>query len=213
VTSTHDVYKYIDPLEIHQGLTVFYSFPGSSRRMYSSPWKTVSLLATLAYADFYVSLNGSDAAAGTAHAPFKSFERAQEAVRGVVDAMDEDVKVFVAPGTYYLDEPLFFTDLDSGNNGHKVVWEAQDMDKGVDISGGYAIFFSLSRDERPKTHDLTPASQSPTGLWPSLVKESTRLQRPVDSRPAISLPTKSTLNALITLSTAHGLPTIPKATG
>lgn len=97
---------------------------------------TLGLLATLAHADFHVSLNGSDAAAGTAHAPFKSFERAQEAVRSVVEVMDEDVKVFIAPGTYYLDEPLLFTDLDSGNNGHKVVWEAQDMDEGVNISGG-----------------------------------------------------------------------------
>jgi hypothetical protein len=114
--------------------------------MFPPSWITLGLLATLAHADFYVSLNGSDTAAGTAHAPFKSFERAQKAVRGAVNSTKDDVRVYIAPGTYYLDEPLLFTDLDSGKNGHKVVWEAQDMDKGVNISGGYVAFF-LVKDE------------------------------------------------------------------
>jgi hypothetical protein len=104
--------------------------------LFPPSWITLGLLATLAHADFYVSLNGSDTAAGTAHAPFKSFEMAQKAVRSVVNTTKDDVRVYVAPGTYYLDEPLLFTDLDSGKNGHKVIWEAQDMHKGVNISGG-----------------------------------------------------------------------------
>jgi hypothetical protein len=115
--------------------------------MFPPSWVSVGLLATLASADFYVSLNGSDTAAGTAHTPFRSFGRAQKAVRGVVNNTNDDVRVYVAPGTYYLDEPLLFTDVDSGQHGHKVIWEAQDMDKGVNVSGGYVTFFL------PKTKD------------------------------------------------------------
>jgi hypothetical protein len=119
------------------------------KKMFPPAWTSVGLLATLASADFYVSLNGSDTAAGTAHTPFRSFERAQKAVRGVVDNTNDDVRVYVAPGTYYLDESLLFTDLDSGQHGHKVIWEAQDMDKGVNISGGCEyLFFFVSKDER-----------------------------------------------------------------
>jgi hypothetical protein len=170
----------------------------------------LGLLATLAYADLYVSLNGSDTAAGSVHAPFKSFERAQKAVRGVVNTMEDDIKVYVAPGTYYLDEPLFFTGPDSGNNGHKVVWEAQDMDKGVNISGGYVVVFFVSR---PMTDDLTPVPQSPIGLSPTLAKESILRQRRLDSRPAISSQIRSTPSVLIMLSTGPGSPITPRATG
>jgi len=104
--------------------------------MHTLSWLSLGPLATVAHADFYVALNGSDTSAGTAHAPFRSFERAQKAVRGVVNTTNDDVRVHVAPGTYYLDEPLLFTNLDSGHNGYKVIWEAQDMAKVVNISGG-----------------------------------------------------------------------------
>ena len=170
----------------------------------------MGLLATLVRADFFVSLNGSDTAAGTAHAPFKSFERAQKAVRGVVNTTNDDVKVYIAPGTYYLDEPLLFTDLDSGNNGHTVIWEAQDMDKGVNISAGYVVVFFVSR---PMTDDLTPVPQSPIGLSPTLAKESILRQRRLDSRPAISSQIRSTPSGLIMLSTGPGSPITPRATG
>lgn len=187
----------------------------SEKKMVLPAWVTLGILATLARADFYVSLSGSDSAAGTLHAPFKTFERAQKAVRGVVGAMEKDVKVLIAPGTYYLDEPLLFTDLDSGCNGHRVIWEAQDLEKGVNVSGGYVFPFSLviSRYERPQTHNRNPAPRSPTGPSPTLAMESTLLQLHPDSGPDISSRIKNTLNGLITLSIEPGSPTIPKATG
>ena len=181
--------------------------------MVSPPWITLGLLATLARADFFVSLNGSDTAAGTAHAPFKSFERAQKAVRGVVNTTNDDVKVYIAPGTYYLDEPLLFTDLDSGNNGHTVIWEAQDMDKGVNISGGYVTPFFLSNDEKLTTDNSTPALPSPTGLLPTLAEEYTRLQHPLDSGLVTFLPIRSMLSGPIMLSTELGSPITLRVTG
>jgi hypothetical protein len=181
--------------------------------MFPPSWMSVGLLATLASADFYVSLSGSDTAAGTAHTPFRSFGRAQKAVRGVVNNTNDDVRVYVAPGTYYLDEPLLFTDVDSGHNGHKIIWEAQDMDKGVNISGGYVFYFFASKYGDIKPDNPTPALQSPTGHSPTLAKASILLQRRLDSGPAISSPIRNTPNELITLSIELGWPTTPKATG
>jgi hypothetical protein len=182
------------------------------KKMFPPSWMSVGLLATLASADFYVSLNGSDTAAGTAHTPFRSFERAQKAVRGVVNNTNDDVRVYVAPGTYYLDEPLLFTDVDSGQHGHKVIWEAQDMDRGVNISGGCVIPILLRLERRTcRTDDSAPALQSPTGL--SLAMGSTRRPRHLDSGPAISSPIRNTPNELITLSIELGSPTTPRATG
>ncbi|KAK7398745.1 hypothetical protein QQX98_011889 [Neonectria punicea] len=53
--------------------------------------------------------------------------------------MGSDLKVIVAPGTYVLDEPLEFTADDSGFNGHRVIWEAKNFEKGVNISGGLRV--------------------------------------------------------------------------
>jgi hypothetical protein len=193
---------------------MFFYFQHSLPRMVSPSWIALGLLATLARADFYVSLNGSDAAAGTLSAPFKSFERAQKAVRGVLNTTGDDVRVYVAPGTYYLDQPLMFTDVDSGHNGHKVVWEAQDMDKGVNISGGWVIFFfNISKDEGFRTDNSTPAPKSPTGLSRTLAKGSILLQCTMDSGPAISSPIRNTLSGPIMLSIGLGSPTTPRATG
>ena len=181
--------------------------------MVSPPWITLGLLATLVRADFFVSLNGSDTAAGTAHAPFKSFERAQKAVRGVVNTTNDDVKVYIAPGTYYLDEPLLFTDLDSGNNGHTVIWEAQDMDKGVNISGGYVIHSSSRMTKSSGLTTQPPALRSPIGLSPKLAEKSTRLQHPLGSGLVTFTPIRSTLSGPIMLSTELGSPITLRVTG
>ncbi|KUL85897.1 hypothetical protein ZTR_06409 [Talaromyces verruculosus] len=53
--------------------------------------------------------------------------------------MTSDLYIYVGPGTYYLTAPLEFTSQDSGQNGHRVVWQAQDMTQGANISGGVPI--------------------------------------------------------------------------
>jgi hypothetical protein len=69
-----------------------------------------------------VSPTGSDTAPGTRERPFKSLERAQQAVREV--NADHDVTVELAGGIYRLAHPLLFTALDGGRNGHHVSWIA-----------------------------------------------------------------------------------------
>ncbi|HEY3710092.1 MAG TPA: discoidin domain-containing protein [Amycolatopsis sp.] len=49
---------------------------------------------------------------------------AQRVVRGLVDRMRGDVVVQLAGGTYRLDRPLELTDRDSGQHGHRVIWQA-----------------------------------------------------------------------------------------
>ena len=95
-----------------------------------------SLLLVPVWGHYYVAVNGNDSGPGSATVPFRTLERAQEAVRTSTKGMKSDLYVYVGPGTYYLNEPLKFTSEDSGQNGHRVVWQAQDMTKGANISGG-----------------------------------------------------------------------------
>ena len=62
--------------------------------------------------------------------------------------MTSDLRVIVAPSTYYLQTPLNFTANDSGTNGYRVIWEAQDLVRGVNILGGYVTRFTLARTTR-----------------------------------------------------------------
>jgi hypothetical protein len=73
--------------------------------------------------DVYVSPRGSDAAPGTAWAPVRTVQRAQQLVRGRVAHQRADLTVHLAGGTYRLGRPLALDARDSGGNGHRVVWQ------------------------------------------------------------------------------------------
>ena len=93
---------------------------------------------------FYVNpVTGSDSASGTtASAPFKTVERAMEAVRSYIaennGTMTGDIVVNLGEGRYELDDYLQFTEADSGNNGHKIIYQGAGVKKSV-ISGGKEI--------------------------------------------------------------------------
>lgn len=88
--------------------------------------------------DLYLDANSSASGAdGSAGKPFKSVEKAQSAVRKLTKTMDRDIVVHIADGEYFIDETLSFTTLDSGRNGHKVIWEAESGD--AVISGGIHV--------------------------------------------------------------------------
>ncbi|MDT4330067.1 right-handed parallel beta-helix repeat-containing protein [Methylomonas sp. MED-D] len=98
--------------------------------------------------DYFVGQNGNDAWSGTRQfpnesgndGPFKTLERAQQAIRTAKQSRgpDETIQVNIAGGTYYLDHSLLFNDTDSGTPNHEIVWQAQ---PGADtiLSGGQAI--------------------------------------------------------------------------
>lgn len=83
-----------------------------------------------------VSPSGDDHAAGTPERPFRSLERAQQAVRLLNN--DHDVVVQLAEGIYRLFQSLRFTAEDGGRNGHTVTWQATEGARPV-LSGAIPV--------------------------------------------------------------------------
>lgn len=89
-------------------------------------------------ADFYVAVDGDDGNPGTGAKPFRTFTRAQEAVRKLKKSTKEVITVFVRRGTYYLNEPLVFTPEDSVTEEQAIIYAAYLGEKPT-ISGGRKI--------------------------------------------------------------------------
>lgn len=89
--------------------------------------------------------DGSIPEDGTQAAPFRSLERARDAVRAFRKAVpEESVCVELAGGVYTLEKPFILTPEDSGTKNSPIVWRGADGEKAV-ISGGRT--FSNWRDE------------------------------------------------------------------
>ncbi len=122
-------------------------------RGWSSGWcvaRTLALLFVLLMAwpaagvTFYVAPDGSDAWSGMlakedgagSDGPFATLERAQEAVRAEVAAgLEEDVKVRIRGGTYYVPAGLSFGIEDSGNGEHRVVYAGFQRERAFLVGG------------------------------------------------------------------------------
>lgn len=128
--------------------------------MFGNRFLWTLLLASTTTAEFYVSLSGNDGNPGSIEQPFATLGRAQAAVRTCNGDLSSNLLVHVEAGTYYLDRALNFTALDSGSNGHRVVWTAETANGGVNISGGLPL-----TDWKP--YDTTRgiwAASAPIGL-------------------------------------------------
>lgn len=84
----------------------------------------------------FVSTTGNDAEAGTREHPFRTLERAQQAVWAASD--ESDVIVSLAGGIYRLRAPLYFGTADGGRNGHAVTWTALPGERPI-VSGALAV--------------------------------------------------------------------------
>lgn len=102
--------------------------------------------AAATQATFYVSPSGSDAAAGTKDAPFKTITQAQKAVRAINGSMTGDIEVILREGTYVLPSTVNFTEADGGKDGHYVRYKAADGEKPL-ITGGMQITGWTLHDE------------------------------------------------------------------
>jgi len=91
-----------------------------------------------AWKEFYVSVNGNDEAAGTKDSPFKTIEKAKEAVRKVSSEMQGDIIVNIEGGYHFLDDTLRFDVSDSGQNGFKIIYRGEKGNMPV-ISGGMKV--------------------------------------------------------------------------
>ncbi|MFC1760849.1 right-handed parallel beta-helix repeat-containing protein [Planctomycetota bacterium] len=93
----------------------------------ASLWYATSTQAeeTAIHSTYYVSPSGNDQNAGTEAAPFKTIEKARDAVRQINQTMTGDILVIVEGGEYPIDSTLLFNEKDSGKNGHTVTYRAK----------------------------------------------------------------------------------------
>ena len=107
------------------------------------------IISINAYAtDYYVNPQGNDEWTGglkTANAtqtdgPFKTLERAKQAIRGLKKSgtYNDKVTVNIAGGTYTLTHPLHFSLMDTGLPDREIIWQGEQGAK-VIISGGIAL--------------------------------------------------------------------------
>ena len=90
---------------------------------------------------FFVAPNGSDAAPGTtAEQPFRTLERARDAVRRlkISVSLEESVTIYLRDGIYEIAEPLTLGPADSGDETCPIVYRAYQDERPV-IRGGRKI--------------------------------------------------------------------------
>jgi len=87
---------------------------------------------------FTVAPGGADTNPGIPEAPFRTLERARQAVREINRDMTADIPVELTMGTYTLTKPFRLGPEDSGTNGHCVVYRAL-PGATVVVSGGRRI--------------------------------------------------------------------------
>lgn len=87
---------------------------------------------------FWVSPEGDDTASGDRAQPFRTLERARDAVRALGGDADGEITVFLHGGTYRLEQPFVLDARDSGRNGHDVVYAAASGEQPV-LSGAVRV--------------------------------------------------------------------------
>ncbi|WP_144127859.1 ricin-type beta-trefoil lectin domain protein [Catellatospora sichuanensis] len=110
---------------------------------------SAALATTVAYqspasaatqATYYVAPDGNDANPGTITAPWRTVQRARDAVRTVNASMTGDIYVYLRGGRYPVSSAIEFGAGDSGTNGYRVVYaayanETPVLDGGVQVTG------------------------------------------------------------------------------
>ncbi|HNY31833.1 MAG TPA: right-handed parallel beta-helix repeat-containing protein [Fibrobacteria bacterium] len=89
-------------------------------------------------ATFYVSPDGSDANSGTRTEPFKTLEKARDAVRAINKTMSGDIEVVLRGGTYPLSKTFSLGSEDGGANGKYVRYRAETGETPL-VTGGQPI--------------------------------------------------------------------------
>ncbi len=87
---------------------------------------------------FWVAPDGHDSARGTKQAPFRTLDRARDAVRTATARSRGDVLVNLRGGTYRLDHTFTLGPQDSGRGGHDVIYRAAPGEHPV-ISGARSV--------------------------------------------------------------------------
>ncbi|TDC44306.1 RICIN domain-containing protein [Micromonospora sp. KC213] len=91
-------------------------------------------------ATYYVAPDGNDTNTGTITSPFRTVQRARDAVRTINANMTGDIYVYLRGGSYPVSNTIEFGPSDSGTNGHRVIYSAYPnetpvLDAGVQVTG------------------------------------------------------------------------------
>lgn len=87
-------------------------------------FKADSVSAADFAAEFYVAPDGDDSGSGSFDSPFRTLERARDAVREINGDMSGDICVYLRGGTYRINRTIQFDTRDSGTNGHRIYYKA-----------------------------------------------------------------------------------------
>ncbi|MCK9266084.1 right-handed parallel beta-helix repeat-containing protein [bacterium] len=100
--------------------------------------------------NFYISPSGKDSNRGTKNSPFRTISRAQEEVRATKKKGTHKggISIFFREGTYFLQEPIVFSQEDSGTEDSPIVYRSY-PNENVKIVGGIKItnFMPLKQPE------------------------------------------------------------------
>ncbi|TDD15701.1 right-handed parallel beta-helix repeat-containing protein [Nonomuraea diastatica] len=87
---------------------------------------TASAQAPCKPVEFYVAPGGADGGPGNAQRPWKTIEHARDQLRAKKRHQNCDIVVNVKAGDYVVDKTIEFTEADSGENGHTIVYRSVD---------------------------------------------------------------------------------------
>lgn len=98
---------------------------------------TVVFSLNLSARDFFIAVNGNDQNPGTKIQPLASLTGARDLIRELrsLGRLNEEVRVMVSKGMYFMTEPLLLTDQDSGTEAFPVVYRAEEGANPVFIGG------------------------------------------------------------------------------
>jgi parallel beta-helix repeat protein len=88
---------------------------------------------------FYVAPHGNDDNPGTEALPFATLRRARDAVRAMDCRLVEDLVIYIEPGDYFLQEPLFLGVEDSGRDGFRIVYRGTGSPGTARLIGGFPV--------------------------------------------------------------------------
>ncbi|MBJ6360127.1 S-layer homology domain-containing protein [Paenibacillus sp. GCM10012307] len=89
-------------------------------------------------AELFISPSGNDDNNGTKDQPFRTIEKAQQAVRSMNQNMTGDIIVYLRDGTFPVSQKITFKSEDSGTNDYRIVYKAYSGEKPV-LSGAKKI--------------------------------------------------------------------------
>lgn len=91
------------------------------------------------YREFFVSPDGSDQnGSGSLEVPFKTLERARDAVRELIPKMSGDIVVTIAGGIYPVTKTMVFGPQDSATGTNRIIYRAADGETPV-LTGGVPV--------------------------------------------------------------------------